>query len=116
MSSVCGRGGPILFATAGREGKNSLNIWRVDADGSRSKQLTSGKQDGLPLCSPDGASFYYGDFATSRIMKMPIDGGSVELVKASVNPNGYMFGALNFSPDGRSMPEFMYTADPATLM
>jgi WD40 repeat protein len=47
-------------------------------------------------------------------MKMPIDGGSAELVKASVIPNGYTFGALNFSPDGRSMPEFMYTADPAT--
>jgi len=115
-SSVCGRGGPVLFSTVGREGKTTTNIWRVDADGSRPKQLTSGKQDGSPLCSPDGASFYYDDFATSRIMKMPIDGGSPELVKASALPDGIMTGsgAANFSPDGKLMPEFMYTADPAT--
>jgi Tol biopolymer transport system component len=115
-SSVCGRGGPVLFSTVGREGKTATNIWRVDADGSRPKQLTSGKVDGLPLCSPDGASFYYNDFATSRIMKMPIDGGSPELVKASALTNGFMTGsgAANFSPDGKLMPEFMYTADPAT--
>ena len=74
-SSVCGRGGPILFGAYLREGKTSYNIWRVDADGSHPKQLTSGKQEALPLCSPDGGSFYYFDFVASRIMKMPINGG-----------------------------------------
>jgi Tol biopolymer transport system component len=115
-SSVCGRGGPVLFSTVGREGKTATNVWRVDADGSRPKQLTSGKQDGTPLCSPDSASFYYDDFATSRILKMPIDGGAPELVKASVLGGGVMTGAgaANFSPDGKLMPEFMYTADPVT--
>ena len=112
-SSVCGRGGPILFSTLGREGKAAINIWRVDADGSRARQLTSGKQDVWPLCSPDGASFYFADFATFRLMKMHIDGGSPELVKTSALPNGYMDGAMNFSPDGKMMPEFMYTNDPA---
>ena len=113
-SSACGRGGPILFSTYLREGKTSLNIWRVDADGSRPKQLTSGKQDILPLCSPDGVSFYYADFAKFQIMKMPIDGGSPELVKGSVIPSGYMAGGVNFSPDGRWMPEVADISDPAT--
>jgi len=47
---------------------------------------------------------------------MPIDGGSPELVKASALTNGFMTGSgtANFSPDGKLMPEFMYTADPAT--
>jgi eukaryotic-like serine/threonine-protein kinase len=113
LSSVCGRGGPILFTTAGREGRTAVNIWRVDADGSRPRQLTSGKQDVWPLCAPDGASFYFADFATFRLMKMPINGGSPELVKASALPNGYMVGAVSLSPDGKWMPEFMYTNDPA---
>jgi eukaryotic-like serine/threonine-protein kinase len=113
-SSVCGQGGPILFATYLREGKTTTNIWRVEADGSRPKQLTSGKNEGAPLCSPDGASFYYFDRATFRTMKMPIDGGSPELIKATVVPTGFMEGAVNFSPDGRWMPETADKADPAT--
>jgi serine/threonine protein kinase/dipeptidyl aminopeptidase/acylaminoacyl peptidase len=113
-SSVCGRGGPILFSAYLRGGKTTTNVWRVDADGSRPKQLTSGKDDRFPLCSPDGASFYYVDFVTLRTMKMPIDGGSPELIKASVVPTGWMVGAVNFSPDGRWMAEIESIADPAT--
>ncbi len=113
-STVCGRGGPILFATHLREGKTTTNIWRMEADGSRPKQLTSGKDEEVPLCSPDGASFYYFDRATFQTMKMPINGGSPELVKASVVPSGFMEGALNFSPDGRWMPEVADVAETAT--
>jgi Tol biopolymer transport system component len=75
-SSVCTRGGPILFSTVGREGKTTTNIWRVEADGSRPRQLTNGKDEEYPLCSADGSSFYYFDQATSQIMKVPIGGGS----------------------------------------
>ena len=113
-TSACGRGGPVLFSTYLRQAKTSYNIWRVEADGSRPKQLTTGKNDVLPLCSPDAASFYYVDAAEYRTMKMPIDGGSPELVKATALPNGFMVGAVNFSPDGRWMPEIETTADPAT--
>ena len=74
------------------------------------KQLTNGKQDGAPLCSSESSSFYYGDFASFQIMKMPIDGGTPQLVKASAIPNGYMTGAVSFSPDGKWMPEFLYVS------
>jgi len=114
LSSVCPRGGPILFSTYLREGKTSTNIWRIEPDGSRPKQLTTGKDEEFPLCSADGSSFYYVDQATVRIMKMPIGGGSPELVKASAVPNGIMSGALNFSPDGKWMPEILTSADPGT--
>ena len=111
FSSVCPRGGPILFSTYLREGKTSTNIWRIEADGSRPKQLTTGKDEEIPLCSADGSSFYYSDAATVRIMKMPVAGGSPELVKASVVPNGFTQGALNLSPDGRWMPEILTSTD-----
>src|SRR5258708_36326082 len=47
-------------------------------------------------------------------MKMAIDGGPPELIKASAISNGYMVGGVNFSPDGRLMPEFTYITDAAT--
>ncbi len=113
-SSVCARGGPILFSTYLREGKTSTNIWRIEVDGSRPKQLTTGKDEEFPLCSADGTSFYFVDQSTVRIMKMPIGGGTPEWVKASAAPNGIMSGALNFSPDGKWMPEILTSTDPGT--
>jgi eukaryotic-like serine/threonine-protein kinase len=113
-SSVCGRGGPILFSTYLREGKTSTNIWRVEADGSRAEQLTSSKQDTLPVCSADGASFYYVDGATNWVMKMPINGGSPEPVKATELPSGFMQGGVSLSPDGRWLPEIESTIDAVT--
>jgi eukaryotic-like serine/threonine-protein kinase len=113
-TSVCPRGGPILFSTYLREGKTTTNIWRIDTDGTHAKQLTTGKIDGLPLCSPDGASFYYIDNAASQIMKMPIDGGSPELLKASAISNGFLQGGVNFSPDGKWLPEIAGITDVAT--
>jgi serine/threonine protein kinase/Tol biopolymer transport system component len=113
-SSVCDRGGPILFSTQLREGKLTTNVWRIDADGSHPKQLTNGKDDESPLCSPDGASFYYADGVTFQIMKMPVDGASPELVKASAIPDGYMTGGVNLSPDGRWMPQIETRADAVT--
>jgi Tol biopolymer transport system component len=113
-SSICARGGPILFGAVGREGKSTINIWRVNADGTHSKQLTSGKDDERPVCSPDGTSFYYMDNAAGRIMKMSIEGGTPEVVKASVMTSGFMIGAVNFSPDGKWIPEIETSTDPAT--
>src|SRR4029077_18612898 len=113
-SSICARGGPILFMAVGREGKSTINIWRVNADGTHSKRLTSGKDDELPVCSPDGTSFFYSDNATYRIMKMPIEGGTPEVVKASVVVSGFMIGAMNFSPDGKWIPEVELSTDPST--
>jgi eukaryotic-like serine/threonine-protein kinase len=115
-SSVCPQGGPILLSTFGREGKKTLSIWRVNADGTHPKQLTFGKDDELPVCSPDGKSFYYTDNVTYRTMKAPIDGGTPELVKATVVPNGFMIGGLSFSPNGKWLPEIETTTDPATQL
>jgi len=113
-SSICAHGGPILFSAVGREGRNTVNVWRVNADGTHPKSLTTGKDDELPVCSPDGTSFYYSDNATYRILKMSVEGGTPELVKASAVPNGFMEGAVNFSPDGKLMPEIEAATDPAT--
>ena len=113
-SSICARGGPILFSAIGLEGKTTTNIWRVNADGSHAKQLTTGKDDELPVCSSDGTHFYYTDYVTYRIMRMSTEGGTPEVVKASVLARGFMMGAVNLSPDGKWMPEVETSTDPAT--
>jgi serine/threonine protein kinase len=113
-SSVCARGGPILFNAVGREGKTTTSIWRVNADGSHPKQLTTGKDDELPVCSPDATHFYYTDQVTYRILKMSTEGGTPEFVKASVVANGFMLGGVNFSPDGKWIPEVETLTDSAT--
>ena len=112
-SSVCRNGGPILFAWYMREGKTATNVWRVDAGGSHPKQLSNGKDDELPLCSPDGKWAYYVDNTTTRMMRVPIDGGTPELLEGGAIPNGLMQGGLNFSPDGKWMPAIAAFVDPA---
>lgn len=79
-SSVCCRSGAILFSKLDRL-KATTTICRLDADGSPAKQLTGGKDDEWPVCSMDGNSFYY--WTEAGIMKMPIEGGSAELIKAA---------------------------------
>jgi serine/threonine protein kinase/Tol biopolymer transport system component len=116
-SSVCGRSGPILFSTFDLL-KTTTNIWRLDTDGSRPKQLTNGKNEDWPICSADGNWFYY--WTETGIMKMPIEGGSAELIKASVLPDAKIsadagHANLNLSPDGRWLTEIETLTDAATL-
>ena len=69
----------LLLAMPGyfREGRNAMNIWRVDVDGSHARQLTHGNDDERPVCSPDGKSFYYIDNEKKFVInRMPTEGGS----------------------------------------
>jgi Tol biopolymer transport system component len=112
--SACRNGGPILLNWYLREGKTTINIWRLDADGSHPKQLTNGKDEEGPLCSPDGKWVYYVDIPSTRIMRIPIDGGTPEVVEGSNIPNGFAQGGVNFSPDGKWVPEVASSIDPTT--
>jgi serine/threonine protein kinase/Tol biopolymer transport system component len=113
-ASACANDGPILLGWYLREGQTTRNIWRVDADGSHPKQLTNGKYEGFPICAPDGKSAYYLDVTSARIMRLPIEGGSPELVEASAIPNGFASGAVNFSPDAKWIPGIASLMDPTT--
>ena len=86
----------------------------VDADGTHSKQLTTGKDDELPVCSADGKTFYYSDNVDYVVKKAPVGGGAAETVKASAVQNGFMGGALSVSPDGKWLPQVEVATDSAT--
>ena len=98
----------VFFSWAGRGGNNfTVNIWRADADGSNLTQLTFGKRDVIPRCSPDGKSVYYLDWNAKQIKRVPSEGGTSQIVPGTVMPNRMMESlAFSLSADGRLLTFF----------
>lgn len=97
---VCAGGQTILVEWAGRTGANIVNIWRVNADGSNPIQLTHGGLDVRPVCSPDAQWVYYMDLFAFKIMRVPLRGGSPEVVPGTQPFRDFVTSAdLAVSPD-----------------
>jgi eukaryotic-like serine/threonine-protein kinase len=86
--------GHIVFS-APPEGKIQNDIWRADADGGNPKELTNGKFDYLPACTPDAKTVFYED-ADGNLAKVPLQGGASQQV-----PNLAVFSRITISPDGK---------------
>jgi len=76
----------------------TYTLWRLNLSTGELKQLTTGTNDVLPSCTPDGRWVVYSAFEhTSNIMKVSIEGGApVELARGRV-----FMPAV--SPDGSSV-------------
>jgi serine/threonine protein kinase len=99
--SVCGDGRYIVYREVGRTSAASANLWRIDADGTNEKQLTSGLNEQSPDCSRDGKWVYYVDNGDKGFVKrIPIDGGSPETI---VHRDVFYF---SLSPDGKNVASF----------
>ena len=57
--SACPDGRTLLLAMIASGGGTTVNIWRVNADGTNLKQLSNGLRDLGPECSPDSKWAYY---------------------------------------------------------
>ena len=86
--------GHLVFM-AGAEGKIQAHIFRADADGANVKELTTGKFDFMPVCSPDSKTVLYAD-ADSKLDKVALEGGTSQQF-----PDYPIFGRTAFSPDGK---------------
>jgi eukaryotic-like serine/threonine-protein kinase len=96
--SVCGDGRYVVYREVGRASAASANLWRIDADGTNEKQLTSGLNEQAPTCSRDGKWVYYVDNGDKRFVKrVPVDGGSPETI---VHRDVFYF---SLSPDGKNV-------------
>ncbi len=102
---LCADGRTLVFSWVGQGGKNGFKIWRADADGSNAKQLSQGKVDWYPVCSPDSKMAYYFDRSEAAIKRVPVDGSTQpELVPGSVIPNSIIASpSIGLSPDGKSL-------------
>jgi serine/threonine protein kinase len=78
--SACSDGRYVVFENSHRAGRGAQNIWRVDSNGGNLKQISNGKNDAFPVCSPDAKWVYYLDGGTGHMMRVPIDGGGVQKV------------------------------------
>jgi serine/threonine protein kinase/Tol biopolymer transport system component len=94
--SACANGRYVVFSLIGHGSARTEPVWRMDAGGGNLKQLSDGKRDWYPVCSPDGKWVYYSDqFNGAKLTRVPLDGGKAE--RLSELP-AYQF---DISPDGK---------------
>jgi eukaryotic-like serine/threonine-protein kinase len=94
----CSDGRYLVFDHGGRGGKGSYNIWRADGAGGNLKQLSNGKFDHYPVCSPDAQWVYYLNGDIGQLMRVPIDGGAAQ--KVTDLP---LVTQFDVSPDGSTV-------------
>ena len=84
--------------------RNSVNIWRIDANGGNLLELPQGSIDQFGTCSPDGKWFAYtsADGGKFTVWRASIDGGGAQQLTdtssytPAISPDGnsiaYLFG------------------------
>jgi Tol biopolymer transport system component/predicted Ser/Thr protein kinase len=110
---TCADGRYMVFTWSSHGGTNAANVWRVDADGSNPKQLTDGSLDLFPECSPDGKWVYYRGFGNQRLMRVPVDGGTAEVVPGSIVPNSIVIMGSAISSSGTLLAYGSLVVNPA---
>jgi serine/threonine protein kinase len=91
---VCTPTGVIVFV---KFFNGIQNIWRIDANGTNLKQITNGKQDLSPVCSPDSKWVYFlNGSGGSNVERVSIDGGERQTMSSLP-----LSGAVDISPDGK---------------
>ena len=108
MPSSCPDGRYVVLSIGGHAGSKTLTIWRMDAGGGNLKQLSDGKNDEFPACSPDGKSVFYSDYSNgAKLNRVPLEGGKSE--RLSDFP-AYRF---DISPDSK-LAAFSTFVSPST--
>jgi serine/threonine protein kinase len=96
--SACADGRHVVFTSAFSGGNKQLSIWRADASGGNLKQLSDGKVNQNPVCSPDGRSVIYQDAMNGdQLRKVSIDGGKSEKISDELAV------VFDISPDSKTM-------------
>ena len=113
-AEVCQGGRSIVVTMHGHDGLESVNLWRMDADGSNLKRLTEGEDDAFPVCSPAGKWVYYLDRKTSHWMRVPLEGGESEILPSPGVPGSVIFALDSISRDDAMLVTNGSVPDPAT--
>lgn len=97
-------GKTIVFVSS----KNGAqNIWRMSADGSEPRPLTSGEGEAWPVITPNGASVIFNTTSSGTLWQVPIEGGDPvklcdeTLSRIALAPDGKRIAAFGRSGDGK---------------
>jgi len=94
--SACADDRYVVASIGGHGGGTTVNIWRMDAAGGNLKQLSDGKLDQLPICSPDGKWVYYSDMSNgAKPTRVSLEGGKPERL------SDFPAYGLDVSPDAK---------------
>lgn len=103
--SACADGRYVVTALGGHGGGRTVNIWRMDAGGGNWKQVSDGKLDQVPICSPDGKWVYYSDLSNgAKLTRAPLEGGKPERLSEfpaygfDISPDGKLAAFTTFQP------------------
>jgi eukaryotic-like serine/threonine-protein kinase len=112
--SSCPDGRSVVFSWAGQGGGNKVTLWRMNANGAEAKQLSFGKSDQAPLCSPDSKWAYFGANDSGQVMRVPIDASSQPAaVPGTSIPNSILADRhLTISPDNKYLAFVISTKAP----
>ena len=105
--TVCRNGEHALFVKP-TKGTKALNVYSLEVNGGKTAQVTNGKIDQNPECTPDGKSFVYTTMVNGKklLMSIPITGGqpkqlSDEFVEfAAISPDGQNIALLTIQGNG----------------
>lgn len=113
---VCGRTGYIVFEWGYHGNDRTMNVWRVNIDGSNLVRLTSGAGDARPVCSPDGKWVYYFDDPAGVPMRVPVASGPAEPAPGLQALHPLFWHGFSFSPDGDRMAAFATVRNTPTTI
>jgi eukaryotic-like serine/threonine-protein kinase len=90
-------GSSIVFRLISTSAGSAVNLWKAGTAGTTPVQLTTGRNERNPQCSPDGKWVYFVEVRENQALKrVPIEGGTPELVRGEPS-DGYVL-----SPDGKT--------------
>ena len=95
--------GRTLLLSADVKNSNEVSVWRINVDGTELARLSNGTRDLAPTCSGDSKWAYFLASDSNGIKRVPIEGGTPEIVPGSVIPDALIVHSfyLDHSPDGR---------------
>ena len=107
MPAVCGPENVVVFGSVGRPERLSAPLWRIEANGTNLRNLTTGTDNVTPVCSPNGEWVYFIDpIGRGRVMRVLLAGGSAEVFgdyATYSDQNAEVDGSLDITQDGRML-------------
>jgi serine/threonine protein kinase len=97
---------PLVFQGRYRSPSGTLGqrIWSVEADGTNPKEVSDGRNDVYPVCSPDGKWVYYFSPETRLFRRVSMEGGKSEQIPGIQNAGAVLASSLSaLSPDGKTL-------------